>query len=130
MAWLYHQGLHRVLYGTVCLNSAWICRNIPEWPSICLNMTEYCWMSLTIPEHVWRNCSDYARVLNMLHHFRYLITFWICLRYLICWGSENGGYSNNVIIIVTNIIILESLPAGLVHTGTLQLTILSSFNTS
>ena len=40
------------------------------------------------------------------------------------------GYSNNVIIIVTNIIILESLPAGLVHTGTLQLTILTSFNTS
>ena len=55
MVRLYMQGLRRVLdvsdYGSIRLNNAWICLNMPECPSICLDMTEYCQMSLNMPEN-------------------------------------------------------------------------------
>ena len=54
MAQFYIQGLRRVLnmteYGSICLNNAWICLKMPAW----------------------LNCCDYARVLNIPHHLRYL----------------------------------------------------------
>ena len=53
-------------------------------------------MSLIIPEHAWINCSVYAMVLNMRQY----------------------SY-NNIIIIVTNVIILEFLAASFVHSGAL-----------
>ena len=47
---------------------------------ICKGYKEFC-MSLNIPENVWINCCNYAWVLNMPHHFRYLTVFWICCRH-------------------------------------------------
>ena len=97
---LYMQRLRRFPnmsdYYSIRRNNAWICLNMPQCPSICLSMSEYCWMSLNMPENAWINCSDYARVFNMPRH----------------------SY-NNIIIIVTNVIILESLSAQFVHPGTL-----------
>ena len=29
-------------YGSIRLNNAWKCRNVPKYPSICLKVTEYC----------------------------------------------------------------------------------------
>ena len=34
------------------------------------------------------SCSDYARVLNMLHHLKYLTGFWICINPEIYQNSE------------------------------------------
>ena len=59
-----------------------------------LIMAEYSWMALTVPENAWINCSDYARILNMLR----------------C------SY-NNIIIVVTNVIMLEFLSARFVDPG-------------
>ena len=53
-------------------------------------------MSLNMPENALKNCSDYVRVFNMpLYSY------------------------NNIIIIVTNVIILEFLSAQFVHPGSL-----------
>ena len=51
-------------------------------------MGEYFSISLNMPENACINCSDYARVLSMLQY----------------------SYSN-IIIFVTNVLILEFLPA-------------------
>ena len=55
MAWSYMQGLHKVAnmydYGSICLNNAWICLNMPEYPLKCLNMAEYFLMFLNVPEN-------------------------------------------------------------------------------
>ena len=51
-------------------------------------MTEYCLMSLSMRENASLNCSDYVRVLNMLPYI-----------YI------------NIIIIVTNVMMLEFLSA-------------------
>ena len=64
-----------------CLNMGQYASMMPEYTSIFLNMAEYCWMSLSMPENAWINCSNYARVLSMPHHLRYLTGFWICFRY-------------------------------------------------
>ena len=80
MARLYIQGLRRVLnksdHGSICLNNTWICLDKPE----------HGWIFLNVPEYSWINCSDYARVLNMLQY----------------------SY-NNIIIFVTKFIRLEFL---------------------
>ena len=69
-----------------CYTEFWICLNMSQNASIMLeyalmyvNMAEYCWMSLNLSTNTWVNCSDYATVLNMSHHLRYLIGFSICL---------------------------------------------------
>ena len=55
-------------------------------------MTEYCWIFLTVPENAEINCSEYAKILNM------------------------PQYNNkNIVIIVTNVIVLEFLPAWFIH---------------
>ena len=54
-----------------------------------------------MPENACINCSDYARIPNILQ------------------------YSYNNIIIVTYVTILEFLSAQFIHPGALQLTILS-----
>ena len=65
MVRLYMQGLHRVPntsdYGSIRLNNAWICLNMPEHGWIFLNVPE----CMSIPEYAWINYSDYARVLNI-----------------------------------------------------------------
>ena len=66
-----------------------------DYGSISLLMFEHNWILLNDPEYAWKNCSDYARVLNMLQY----------------------SY-NNIIIIVTNVI-LELLPARFAHSGVL-----------
>ena len=53
-------------------------------------------MSLNMSEHSWLNCSDYAGVLSM----------------------PRQSYKN-IIIIVTNVIILELLSARFLHPGAL-----------
>ena len=55
-------------------------------------MAEYCWMSLNMHENVWINCSGYTKVLNMPRY----------------------SY-NSIIIIVTNIIMLELSSARFLH---------------
>ena len=100
MARLHMQGLRRVPnishYGSIRFNNAWRCLNMPYYPSICPNMAEYCWMSLNMPENAWLNCSYYVRVLNIPRYSH-----------------------NNIIIIATNVIILEFLSARFVHTDAL-----------
>ena len=71
------------VYGSIHLNNACIYLNMPYCSSIYLNMTEYHRMSLNMAENAWINYSYYVRVLNMP---RYIY--------------------NNIIIIVTNVIIL------------------------
>ena len=83
-------------YGSIRLSNALICLNKPLDLSIYLNMAEYFWVTLRMPENVWINCSDYARVLDMLRY----------------------SY-NNIIIIVTNVIILEFVSTRFVHPGAL-----------
>ena len=61
-----------------------------------LNMCQYPWIYLNILENAWINCSDYTSLLNMPQ----------CS-------------CNNIIIIVTNVIILEFLSAQFVHPGAL-----------
>ena len=39
-----------IMAGSIRLNNAWICLNIPYFPLICLKMAEYWWMSLKMPE--------------------------------------------------------------------------------
>ena len=94
--WIW-QGLCRVPnmsdYDSLHLNNAWIWLNMPYCPSICLKMAEYCW---NVPEYACRNCSDYARIHSMLQY----------------------SY-NNIIIIVTNVIILEFLSTWFENPGTL-----------
>ena len=93
MALLYMQGLYGVLnfpeYGSICLNNAWICLDMPWCPSIWLTMAEYWWMLLNMLENALANCSDYPRVLNRPHHLIFhrvlnmpyvlnMPRFWIC----------------------------------------------------
>ena len=56
-------------------------------------MTEYCWAFLTVPENAEINRSEYAKILNMPQY-----------------------NNNNIVIIVTNVIILEFLPSWFIHT--------------
>ena len=81
----------------ICLIMAPCISIMPEYALMFLNMPEYDWilMSLNMSEHSWLNCSDYARVLNM------------------------PRYSYNIIITVTNVIILELLSTRFVHPGSL-----------
>ena len=65
------------------------------YASISLNISEYCWMSLDMPENAWINCSGYSRVLN------------------VPW------FSYNMMIIVTNVIMLQFLSAQFIYTGAL-----------
>ena len=100
MARLYKQGLRRVRnmsdYGSIHLNYARIYLNLPYYPSTVLKITEYSWISLNMSENAWINCSDYVKVLHMPRY----------------------SY-NNIIIIVTNVILLEFLSASFVHPGAL-----------
>ena len=41
---------------------------MPEYTLMSLNMSEHGWILLNVLEYVWINCSDYARVLNMLQY--------------------------------------------------------------
>ena len=68
-----------------------------EYALISVNMPENGWVSLNMAESAWINSSDYTGVLNML------------------WYSYN-----NIVIIVTNVIILEFLSAWFVHSGFLS----------
>ena len=61
-----------------------------------LNMPEDGWILMDVFENAWINCCDYVMVLNMP------------------WYSYI-----NIIIIVTNVVILEFLSAGFVHPGAL-----------
>ena len=61
---------------------------MPEYALISLNMPEHGWILLNVPEYAWINCS---RVLNM------------------------PRYSYDNVIIVTNVIMLEFLPARFIH---------------
>ena len=63
---------------------------------IFLKITEHCWMSLNMPENARINCYDYTMVLSMLQY----------------------SY-NNIIITVTNVIILGILSAWFAHPGAL-----------
>ena len=67
--------------------------NMAEHGSILLNVP----LPLNMPEYVLINCSDYANVLNIPLQYSY----------------------NNIIIIVTNVNILELLSARFVHPGCL-----------
>ena len=51
------------------------------------------------------------------------------IKYAMVFNIQHFSY-NNIIIVVTNVIILELLSARFVHPGYLQLNILSFFNTS
>ena len=98
MARLYMEGLRRVPNmsdcGSIRFNK---CLNILQYALMSLNMPKHGWILQNFPEYAWINCFDYARVLS------------------IPWY----GY-NNIIIFVTNVVILEFLSA----------TILSFFKTS
>ena len=87
-------SLNMSKYPWKCLNKLfWLCYGSRYvWSSY---MFENSWMSLNMPKNAWKNCSNYARVLNMP---------WC--RY------------NSIIIIVTGII-LEFLSARFVHLGAL-----------
>ena len=67
----------------------------PQCPSGCLNMPEYWWISLNMPENAWINCSDFPRVFNM------------------------PQYNYNIIIIVTNVFILQFLSSQFVYPDSL-----------
>ena len=78
-----------VLYASIMPEYAWICLNtlnVPQYNWILLNVPEY------MPENTLINCSDYARVLNI----------------------PRDSY-NNIIIIVTNVIMLEFLSVRFIH---------------
>ena len=90
---LYIQGLSRVPYVSIMPEYAWICLNVSQYAWTWLNIADCPWIYL---QNAWINCSDYARVLNI------------------------SRYSyNNIIIIVTNDILLEFLSAQFVHPGAL-----------
>ena len=80
----------------ICLIMATYASIMPEYASVSLNMAEYWCMSLNMPENAWINCFKYAMVPNMLLY----------------------SY-DNIIIIATNVIILEFLSARLVNPGAL-----------
>ena len=77
----------------ICLIMAPYTSIMPEYALMFLNMFEHDWILLTAPEYAWKNCPDYVRVLNM----------------------PQCSYNN---IIIANVI-LESLPAPIIHPGTL-----------
>ena len=92
--WIWHSCISKgYLEFQICLILAPYASIMPEYASLCLDMAEYCWISLNIHENAWINLSDYVRVLNM------------------AW------YSYNIIIIVTNVIILEFLSARFGYPG-------------
>ena len=75
-----------VWHGCLCKDyiEFWICRNMSPYTLMSLSMSEHGWIMVDvpgIPENLWINCSDYARVLNMPYHLRYLRGFWLCLRH-------------------------------------------------
>ena len=65
MTWMYMQELGRIPnmsdYGSIRLNNAYICFNMPQCLSICLSMAEYSWVSLKMPENASMNYSDYCQ---------------------------------------------------------------------
>ena len=69
----------------ICLNIAQYVSIIHEYVSVYLNVPHYVWTWLNIaeymPKNAWINCSNYARVLNLPHHLRYLSEFWIYFRH-------------------------------------------------
>ena len=101
-------------YGSICPNNAWICLDVPQ----------YAWILLNVPEYAWISCS--------------ISGFSICLIILDIWqGFEYAAgikhprvlnvlrYSyNDIIIIVTKVIVLEFLSARFVHPGAPKLTII------
>ena len=70
---------------------------MPQYALMSLNMPEHGWILLNILQYAWQCVNElfYARILNMLRH----------------------SYDNIIIIIVTNVIILEFLSARFVHPG-------------
>ena len=104
--WIWHAGIcnDTLVYATIRrvprmsdydfihLNNAWIYLNMPQYLSICLTMVEYCWMFLNMPENAKTSCSDYARVLNIPRY----------------------SY-NNIIIVVTNVIITDLIKLHLIR---------------
>ena len=107
--------LHMIEYACIYLKKQfWVCKNSDAWfvamtlkyfvkntgekpqcPSVCLNMPEYWWISLNMPENAWINCSDFPRVFNM------------------------PQYNYNIIIIVTNVFILQFLSSQFVYPDSL-----------
>ena len=69
---------------------------MPRYALISLKKPEHGWILLNVPENAWIDCSDNAMVLIMPRY----------------------SY-NNIIIIVTNVIILEFFSARFVHPGAL-----------
>ena len=114
-------------YATTMLEYASVCLNAPQyaWTSLNnnLNMTEFCWMPRIMSENVWINSFDYARfsicliILDILQGSEVLNMPEV----LICQGSNMLQYSYNIIIILTNIIILELVPARFTPPGSWQL---------
>ena len=105
MAWLYMQGLYRVVNMS---QYAWICLNI-------LNKPDHYWIWLNVPEYAWKCLSKlfsdnvrFSIILHIWQGFEYATS----IKYIrvMPWYSYN-----NIIIIVNNVITLEFLPVRLVH---------------
>ena len=72
-----------------------------------LNMPERDWILLNVPEYASKNCSDYARILNMSQYSYNNIIIVIIIIIII------------IIIIVTNVITLECLSTWFPDPGAL-----------
>ena len=83
-----------IWHGCICkgYTEFWLCLNIAqyvslihEYVSVYLNVPQYVWTWLNISEYMPKNArinfSDYAKVLNLPHHLRYLTGFWIYFRH-------------------------------------------------
>ena len=134
--WIWHVRIWKAYTEfRICLNMAQYASMIHEnarkcfymsysrW--ICLNMDGYCGMLWICLKNAWINCSDYVKVLNMPLHLRSLTGFWVAsdLEYTRVLNMLQYSY-NNMIIIITNVIILDFLFYRFVHPGARQLTIL------
>ena len=99
--WIWHGCIcKRYTEFRICMIMAPYISIMPEYDSICLNVQQYIRTRLNITECLWicvtLTDSGYARVLDMLRQ----------------------SY-DHIIIIVTNVIILEFLSAQCVHPGAL-----------
>ena len=53
-----------------------------QYALISLNMPEQGWIFLNAPENIWINCSEYAKVLNMLRYsYSNILLLWLMLLY-------------------------------------------------
>ena len=134
--WMWHVRICKTYTEfRICLNIAQYASMIHEnarirlymsyssW--ICLNMAGYCGMLWICLKNAWINCSGYVKVLNMPLHHRSLTGFCVAseIEYTRVLNMLQYSY-NNMIIIITNVIILDFLFYRFVHPGARQLTIL------